>query len=263
MIGGVTTLLVAIAAGRTAPALADRDPLGGIERFPEFRNLSGLAGGGYGVDVNGRPSSEGPIALSTPVAHVLGHDHLYFTGERTSLKNKPELSDRFTNGTLCATYGHTFGSVNVAMTDMVINALGKQVFNIQAQLIPDRSTRLAGSIGVQDFIWGGGGSAGHLVPGDTRSSRSLFGVVTYSFPGPLALHASAGIGTRRFKQGFASASCQVLAPLRLFVEHDGFGLNAGLLASWRVGHGRLGTEVGLRASLIQQRWISLGGTLGF
>jgi hypothetical protein len=258
----IVASLLAVCAG----AQAQRDPLAGAERFPEFRNLSGLAGSGYGVDVQGRPSLGGPVALSTPVAYVLGRDHLYFTGERTSLVNSPELRDTLTNGTLCVTYGHTFGTVNVAMSDMIINALGKQVFDIQAQLIPTGSTRLVASIGVQDFIWGGGGSAGFRLPGDNRSSRSAFGVLTYQLSRPQDSHGfyiSAGVGTRRFDQGFASLSYQFLQPLRVYLEHDGFGLNTGVLASWRFGQGHASTEVGLRAGIIQQRWITLGGTLGF
>lgn len=254
-----------VAAGLIAASIchAQRDPLVGRDRFPEFRNLSGLAGGGYGVDVDGRPSLSGPVALSTPVAHVLGRDHLYLTGERTSLVNSPELRNTLTNGTLCVTYGHTFGTVNVAASDMIINALGKQVFNIQAQLIPARDSRVVASIGIQDFIWGGGGSSGELIPGDTKSSRSAFGVLTYRLGDSRPVYVSAGIGTRRFKQGFASLSCQILQPLRVYLEHDGFGLNTGLLAAWRLGTGCASTEVGLRAGIVQQRWITLGGTLGF
>lgn len=255
---GTALLLLAISASR-----AQRDPLAQPDRFPEFRNLSGLAGGGYGVDVDGRPSLSGPVALSTPTAHVLGRDHLYFTTERTSLVNQPELRDSLTNGTLAVTYGHTFNRLNVSVTDMIINALGKQVFNIQAQLIPTPASRWVGSIGVQDFIWGGGGSSGYLIPGDTRSSRSVFGVLTYRLPCARHIYVSAGIGTRRFRQGFASASCQILNPLRVYVEHDGFGINAGALASCRFGHGRSSTEFGLRVGVLQQRWITVGSTLGF
>jgi hypothetical protein len=215
------------------------------------------------VDAKGRPSLSGPISLSSPVAHVLGHDHLFLMAERTSLVNSPEIRNTLTNGTLCVTYGHTFGTVNVALSDLIINARGKQVFNIQASLIPRGASRLIASLGVQDFIWGGGGSSGEKVAGDTKSSRSVFGVITYRLGDSHPLYLSAGIGTRRFDQGFASLSYQLLEPLRAFLEHDGFGLNTGLLATWRFGTGRASTEVGVRVGIVQQRWITLGGTLGF
>jgi hypothetical protein len=57
-------------------------------------------------------------------------------------------------------------------------------------------------------------------------------------------------------------SWQALDPLRVYAEYDGFGFNTGVVAAMRVGHGKSATELGLRLGVVQQRWITLGGTLG-
>ncbi len=258
--GACAALLIAVAS---APVLAQQDPLAGRNRFPEFRNLSGLAGGGYGVDSDGRLSLSGPTALSTPVAHVLGRDHFWILGEKTSLHNTPEINNSWTNGTFCLAYGHTFGQFNVAVSDTVLSGYGNQAINLQAQYIPLPSMRLVGSIGVQD-IRGGGGSSGTNVPGDNVKSTSYFGVVTYRFDACKApLYVSAGIGTRRFRQGFLSASYRVLPPMRVWVEHDGFGPNFGALLTWLITRRGDGPEANVRAGLIQRRYVTLGVGLGF
>ena len=70
------------------PALTQRrtDPLDGFAQYPQFRNLSGLAGGGYGVDVEGRASLSGPTAFSTPVAYVMGHNQWRIVGATMSFQ---------------------------------------------------------------------------------------------------------------------------------------------------------------------------------
>jgi hypothetical protein len=242
---------------------AQRDPLSGVNRFPEFRNLSGLAGGGYGVDADGRLSLFGPTALSTPVAHVLGHNHLFLLAEKASLRSSPRLSGGDTNGTLAATYGCTFGRINFAATDMVISASGNQAFNLQAEYIPASNSPLVGSIGVQD-IFGGGGSSGRDLPGDRRTSRSFFGVATYRIDTKASpFYVSAGIGTRRFAKGFLSASYQVCKPLRLYAEHDGFGPNYGALIAWNTSRLYPMSQLAIRIGMVQYRYPTLGASLGF
>src|SRR5258708_7812029 len=126
---GLVFVLPHIAIGQT-------DPTAGPERFPQFRNLSGLAGSGYGVDISGNPSLSGPTALSTPVAHVLGHNHIQISGGKMSFSGSPELSSSNSNGTAFAAFGASFGHVNLAGSVMFLSDLGDNVFNLQAQYVP-------------------------------------------------------------------------------------------------------------------------------
>src|SRR5947209_20214071 len=67
-------LLTAVASVFIQSAgLCSDDPTAGPEHFPQFRNLSALAGSGFGADSKGYSTLSGPTALSTPVAPVLSH----------------------------------------------------------------------------------------------------------------------------------------------------------------------------------------------
>src|SRR4051812_501459 len=56
----VVSILIVCPAARRCFA---QESLAGPEKFPEFRNLSGLAGGGYGVDWRGYYALGGPTGL--------------------------------------------------------------------------------------------------------------------------------------------------------------------------------------------------------
>jgi hypothetical protein len=244
------------------PAYGQTDPTTGVNSFPQYRNLSGLAGGGYGVDVRGYSSPAGPVALSTPVAYVLGRSQFRIGIARASFTSEPSFFKK-ANGTGILTYGHTLGRVNVAVTGMMLSDRHDQSFHLQLQYISSPDSRWAGSIGVQDW-GGGGGSSGTDFPGDERSSRSVFGVATYRWDcGTTPIYLSGGVGTRRFGQGFLGASAQVAQPLRLWIEHDGFGLNAGGLVTLRSGRGRGSLEYNLLYGMIKLKYAVGSLVIGF
>lgn len=256
-------LVVAVLLLLPLRAGAVPDPLRGPDRFPQFRHLSGLAGAGYGTDEQGYPSLSGPTAFSTPTAYVLGHAHLRIAGARTSFDGLPRLGGARANGTWYATYGHSFGRVNVAISDMVLSSASDQVYNWQIGYVPEPETPVAFSIGMQDWA-GTGGSAGQDVPGDNRSSQSVFGAATLRVPiGGSPLYVSGGVGSRRFHHGFASVSCQVAPPVRVWAEHDGFGFNTGALYSLRVGEGRRSAELNVLAGVVKMRFFTLAAGIGF
>lgn len=230
--------------------------------FPQFRSLSGLAGGGYGLDSEGYASLSGATAFSTPVAHVLGHNQWRVGLARTGDFRSSGLLSRV-NGTSFITFGTTVGRLNIALTDMVLSRHFDQAFHLQVQYILPEETRWAASVGVQD-IGGGGGAAGTSVPGDARSSRSYFGVVTYRIDTRQSpIYLSAGIGRRRFQHFFHSASYQVVRPLRVWVEQDGFGWSAGLLLSHRAGEGRRAVEYNALVGFLEGRFLTLAVGIGF
>ena len=235
----------------------------GKDRFPHFRGLSGLAGGGYGVDWRGIPSLSGPTAYSTPIAHTLGHDRLWITGGLISDNALPRIDALRTTGVVIATFGHTFGSFNVAVSNMLLSRELDQAQNLQFQYVPSEESRLIGSIGVQD--WGGGaGSSGDTHPGDKRTSRSFFGVLTYRLTdGDRPCYVSAGGGSRRFGNGFANISRQLSDPLRGWVEHDGLGINFGLTYGTQCGGGSRPMQLNLLAGFVKGQYLTFGGGIGF
>jgi hypothetical protein len=259
-----TAVVITAACLLKCPSLAQQaNPLTGSQQFPQFRNLSGLAGGGYGVDINGRPSLEGPVAYSTPVAYVLGHDHFFVAGAKTSYSAKPQFKSVLTDGTVIGTFGHTFGNVNVTVTDMLLSEQNDQAFNFQFEYIPPASSRWAASVGVQD-AGGGGGSAGNSFPDDGRSSRSVFAVATYRTElSARPLYLSAGMGTNRFKRPFGSISYPLAPHLRAWMEHDGYGFNTGGLFTMKLGEGRRTPDLNVGAGFIKSRYFTFSAGLGF
>ena len=252
------------------PALAQRhsDPLDGFAQYPQFRNLSGLAGGGYGVDVEGHASLSGPVAFSTPVAYVMGHNQWRIIGATMSHNALPsidrDLGDgRGSNVTYAISYGQTFGRVNFLATYMIKSSAGDSAYNFQAEWIPGRNARWAVSLGIQD-VRGTGGSAGEGYPTDRLSSRSPFGVATYQISaGKNPVFVSVGLGRHRFGRGvFGSLSWQAAPSSRLWVEQDGYGINAGVLLAVRpFKHQR--TELTASLGLVRGQYFLISGGIGF
>ena len=248
------------ARGQGAPM----DPFLGRNDYPQYRNLSGLAGGGYGTDAQGHRSQTGPTAFSTPTAYVLGHDSFFFADGGVNFRGAFSVDSNKVNGTLVGTYGHTFGQFNIAFTDFIKSYALDQVYNLQVGLIPVHKNRLGFSIGVQDGQ-GRGGSAGAGLPTDRNSSQSIFGVFTYPVDvgSGRPLYLSAGLGTHRFGNGFGSASYWLGGPFRPWLEYDGFGFNQGVLVSQKIGKGRGSFDLNGTVGLVRGKFFAFSFGVGF
>lgn len=240
------------------------DPFLGKNQYPQFRNLSGLAGGGFGTDEQGHRSLTGPTAFSTPTAYVLGHDSFFFANGGMSYRGAFAVDENRVNGTLVGMYGHTFGQFNIAFTDFIKSYAFDQVYNLQVGLIPVHKNRLGVSIGVQDGE-GRGGSAGAGLPADRNSSQSIFGVFTYPVDvrSGRPLYVSAGLGTHRFGNGFGSASYWIGGPLRAYLEYDGFGFNQGVLVAQRIGKGHGAFDINANVGLVRGKFFAFSLGIGF
>lgn len=242
---------------------AQSDPLLGKNQYPQYRNLSGLAGGGYGLDSQGYGSLSGPTAFSTPIAYVLGHDRIRLGIGALSFNGDPAFGGHRANGTGIITYGHSFGSVNIAFTDFIKSSKFDQAYNLQAGLVPFHDKPLAFSVGVQDVV-GNGGSAGEKELTDRFSSQSVFLAATYRLVTTSApVYFSAGIGTHRFGKAFASTSYRVARPLRLWLEYDGWGFNEGVLLAFRSGRRRTALETNATVGWVRGRYFALSLVFGF
>jgi hypothetical protein len=240
-----------------------QDPFLGANQFPQFRNLSGLAGGGYGLDSQGYPSLSGPTAFSTPIAYVLGHDHFWLSTAKASFSGLFSFGNGDSNGSGVISFGHTLGSFNIAFTDFIKSATFDQSYNLQIEYLPKRYSAWAISAGVQDWQ-GNGGAAGTGVPGDHASSRSIFGVVTYRLGlRPHPLYLSLGVGRHRFGRLFGSMSYQLARPIRVWLEEDGYGINTGLLFARRLRLGPGAAEFDTSIGLLRGRYFVLSVGVGF
>jgi hypothetical protein len=243
-------------------AFSQHNPFTGAGDYPQYRVLSGLAGGGYGVDERGYGSLSGPTAFSTPIAYVLGRDQFEIGITKTSFSLSPNFGNQASNGKGIITYGHTFGQFNLMATDLFKSTGLDQAYNLQIAYMPSARARLVPSIGVQDVL-GLGGSAGEGLPTDKYSSRSVFGVVTYRLDtGRRPVYLSIGGGTHRFSNSFESVSYQVNRPMRVWLEYDGYGINEGALFAFRLG-GRRAPILNTVVGLVRTQYLTIGAILGF
>lgn len=218
------------------PALvqAQVDTLG-RRQYPQFRVISGLPGGGYGVLKDGRTSIEGAAALATPIGYTLS-SHGAFSVFSTSRDANPFRFDTHrgevgNNGSLTFSYGSSFAGWHGSASFFLLSTSGDSVFSFQVS--PPLPGRVGVSAGVQDIASSGGSSAEGVSDGGA-SSRSFYGVATYDFGA--GTYGSLGFGDVRWKGFFGNVSTGITKRLRATAEYDGFSFNGGLL----YGTGRLG-----------------------
>jgi hypothetical protein len=194
--------------------------------YPQFRNLSALPGSGFGVTPSGVPGLRGAFAYSTPIGYGLAPWQWVFGVGNLSPDNRLRFLDiggegadqTEGNGTGYAMVGIPIGNLRLTFSHMVLSGIFDDSQNFHLQ-IPTGDPSLGVAVGVQDILGGGGGAA-HFHPDAGRISRSFFGVVTYRLAEDT--YASAGIGDRRFRQGFANFSRGFGRDFKMFVEHDGY-----------------------------------------
>lgn len=236
---------VAIGVGS---GIAGADPIKGEGSFPQFRSISGLPGGGFGVARDGRMSFNGAMGISTPVAYSLSGYQIVLvggiysgtTGFRFDTSEGQLLKS---NGTAAGLIGFDLGRYgDLTFSHMVLSTKGDNAQNLHWQ-VPYSVSGWEFGLGVQDISGQGGTSGQTSGPRgfDPGESRSYYAVGTYDFG--QGSYGSVGFGDGRFKgRAFANACYQVDSRLKLIGEVDGFGFNSGV--AYDVG--RLGTGFGGR-----------------
>jgi len=221
-------------------ALAQSE-LTGKDQFPQYRTLSGLVAGGYGLNMDGTPSFRGAMALSTPVGQSIGAGRFAFALANTSSTASPRFFDNGhearSNGTLVGMMGVGSPIGNLTVGGMVLSSKGDNVLNLHFS--PKLGTsQFAIGVGAQD-VFSTGGSSGESIdnPQGGGLSRSLYVVGTAQFAD--TGYISAGIGTRRFHRPFGNVSYNVLSPVKAMVEYDSFNWNYGF--GFDLGHFGIGS----------------------
>jgi hypothetical protein len=237
--------------------------ISGKGTFPQFRNLSGLPGGGYPVNPDGRISLAGHVTLSTPIAYSIKRG--YYAGvlgnmsssERPAWLNSSN-GERDANGTFVDNIGidSPFGSMTVGGMRLSRDGDGVIIVHVESNLSIPKIDRAIGrtrfGYGMQDVLSQGGSSGeDHDRQFGGGKSNSPYVVATTELG--RGAYASLGIGTTRFRTIFANVSAPISKNLRGYGEFDGYGVNAGV--AFRVNPHLYGT-----AALVNGRYAFWGLT---
>ncbi|MCG9894350.1 MAG: hypothetical protein MH204_02595 [Fimbriimonadaceae bacterium] len=219
--------LVALFAASAGVAFGQAG-LNGPDRYPQFRGISGLPGSGVGVTADGRFSLSGALSYTTPIGFTPGKGQmsavlgLISQDRQFRFFNNDGIDKSEGNGTGTFLVGFDLLDGRAAIGAMLLS--GAWDTGLNAQYSRTFDDRIGVAIGIQD-AGGGGGSAGTGIPGDARSSMTLYAVTTARFAD--GVHASVGLGNRRFRHGFMNVSADIGRSAKAVLEHDGWSWNYG------------------------------------
>ncbi|HUS80658.1 MAG TPA: hypothetical protein VM283_05270 [Armatimonadota bacterium] len=226
----VALAVCAVALGSLVSAAADGRE---FVDYPEFRYVSALPGGGWGVTPDGRPGFEGAIQTNIPVAYtpctgvILG----YASGSFDSTP-RIEFSGNNVNGTATVAFGLGSPGHGIYFCEMGTSNHWEPAQNLQVQLVPASEDRPALAIGVQDMFR----NRDERVGDRGNGADSYYAVVTQQFgPPEHPFFASAGVGSKRFNGIFGGVSWRAADQVTLMAEYDGWNINAGAafdLSEW-------------------------------
>ncbi|MHB8635485.1 MAG: hypothetical protein ACYC96_03320 [Fimbriimonadaceae bacterium] len=202
--------------------------LKGPHEYPQFRSLSGLPGGGFGVRPDGTPAFDGAMTFSTPIGYSLNNWNGTLTAANTSdywFFRLPHIAGNHGSDDSLGKFSgcggvslRALGSISGSF--MVVSSFLDTEFNLEYQA-PLFYKNVGIGIGVQD-VAGTRYDRATGLPGQL-SSQSFFGAVTVPLKG--GVYVSGGWGTRRFYRGFASVSVPIGDRFKAVLEEDGLGVN--------------------------------------
>ena len=242
--------------------------LSGKQQYPQFRVLSGLPGGGFGVTPDGKTSVTGAAALTTPIGYTMGTGSYAAGFFNTGVDNNPFRLDTNgigrsgstsrSNGSAFYMFGLSYKGYRLTASNMVLSTRLDNVFNFQ--LSPPNVGKLGLAVGVQDAFDSGGASGEGLDGKNNLSSRSLYAVGTYDLGH--GVYATLGKGERRFQGIIGNASAPITPRLRALVEYDGFNFNGGLLygtgKGLRVGDDNARSELSFFLGTVRGKYGTVG-----
>lgn len=203
--------------------------LSGINQYPQYRTVSGLPGGMFGISKAGKCDFGGAVSISTPVGYTLGSRQYAFGISNTSASHHFTFFDHggenTSNGTGFAMAGFTLPVGNLTLCYEVLSTRGDQAYNLQF------SPKLKGSpvgisLGVQDAGSHGGASGESIDLVNPMTSRSYYIAATRDFG--RGLFATVGTGDHRFRKVWGNVSGDLYHAVKGIAEYDGFNWNAGV-----------------------------------
>ncbi|MBC7287894.1 MAG: hypothetical protein H5T86_07590 [Armatimonadetes bacterium] len=203
--------------------------------FPQFRYISGLPGGGFGVSPEGKVGFDGAMQISIPVAYTPCWGNVVagiWSGAVDEWRVRMKFRGDEVNGTgLLAVglgkpeHGIYFGHMFTGWAHS-----GEAVYNVQVQLRGDDWDKPAVAIGCQDLSerrerW--------IRPTRHGYERTIYGVAT----GRLGsedhfVYVTLGFGNGRYRnRPFAGVSWPCSEKVTVMFEYDGFNPNVGVALS--------------------------------
>ena len=227
----LATLLAVV----TGPQISNADALDliGPGKFPQFRDMGGMPGSGFGVLSDGHISMFGALALSTPIGYSLApstfvagiatrsQDHMFriINVDSNADKNSSDGTGQFLLGIKTS-------SGNLTLGMHVLSSKLDTTFNAQFQPRVNGLGRLGVSVGVQNWTNRGQAAGDNDPSADSENSLSPYVAGTYDMG--RGNYATLGYGNTRFRGLFGSANYQLSPTTKLFVENDTFNWNYGV-----------------------------------
>lgn len=197
--------------------------------YHEFRHISGLPGGGYGVSPEGKLDFGGTLQLNIPVGYTPGagqaavslHSMATSGGVRLGLGNSGD-----TDGTLTLGWGMSLGGHEVWVADMETAEKWESSYNVQVQVASPRGRRPGLAVGVVDLLNQRPATVARPFAGE---ARSLYVAATHRTGAPdHPVYWTTGIGSGRFRSRlFAGVSYQASRRVKLVAEYDSWNVNVG------------------------------------
>jgi hypothetical protein len=216
----------------TTGIAAAQSELVGPGRFPETRGISALPGGGFGVLRNGRPSFNGAISFSTPIAY--GLDNWHWAAGVNSISSNRKLrgidtssDEDVSSGTGFVMFGipTEFGSITYSA--MFISVHVDELTSNFHFTPKQKEGPVTWAIGVQDL----GDTSGTTRPFERRSATSPY-IVATGEPSE-GVYASLGYGNQRFGGVFGNVSAPLTPDFKVLAEYDTYNWNLG--TAFRLG----------------------------
>lgn len=205
-----------------------------FREYYEFRYLSGLPGGGFGVTPQGRVGFDGAIQLNVPAAYTpyWGNYMLGFWSASTEPGEiHLDTAGPNVNGTGLVAAGFGRPGRGIYLAHMPTAEGSEAASHIQVQLTPDTFDKPAFAVGVVDIANRRDRYADLI--GKDGFSRSFYGVATGRLGSDERfVYVTLGFGNGRFNNRvFGGISWPATSRLTVFGEYDGFNFNAGLAFS--------------------------------
>jgi hypothetical protein len=220
-------LFVCLAAVGSAAGWAEE-----FREFAEFRYLSPLPGGAFGVTPEGRVGFDGALQVNIPVAYTPGRGNFvtgYWSGATAEWRVRFGTEGPNVNGSglIAAGLGQAPHSLYVAF--MPTSKESEAAWSAQLQLTPDRWDKPAFAIGCQDWA-----NQRDRRPGHPGGSRSFYGVLTgRRGTEDKFVFITLGYGNGRFNnRPFGGVSWPCAKRWTVFAEYDGFNANVGVAHSF-------------------------------
>lgn len=212
--------------------LADGTELLGPNRFPQFRDMSGLSGSGFGLSADGAVTTRGAIALSTPLGFTLepGRYVLGFASRshnsRFAFINSASATANKSDGTGQMILGFKLGNGNLAVSSMWLSTELDSVQHLQWSPFSSAESGWGWSVGIHNATQRGHAAGDGTPVADAKNSLSVFFAATRMIGEDNYL--TLGAGTTRYKGLFGSYSHQLSERSKFYIENDTFNFNYGL-----------------------------------